>query len=139
MLIHGKERGFALTIGATIEIAEFCPNGDISRIADAITKGGYARQMTNICKLIVALNKGYEERRAFEEAGYTPDPLTENEVRTLTTADLAILQAEAMAAFNELPFAYEDAPAESEKLRKTASNTVLDIVAAQREWSMRAI
>ena len=46
---------------------------------------------------------------------------------------------EAMAAFNELPFAYEDAPAESEKLRKTASNTVLDIVAAQREWSMRAM
>lgn len=99
MIIKGKERGFALTIGATIEIAEFCPNGDISRIADAITKGGYARQMTNICKLIVALNKGYEERKAFEGPGYVPDPLTERDVRALTTADLTELQAEAMAAF----------------------------------------
>lgn len=99
MIIHGKERGFALTIGATIEISEFCPNGDIGKIGDAITRGGYARQMTNICKLIVALNKGYEERRAFEEAGYIPDPITEAEVRSLTTADLTALQAEAMAAF----------------------------------------
>lgn len=99
MIIHGKERGFALTIGATIEIAEFCPNGDISKIGDAITRGGYARQMTNICKLIVALNRGYEEKRAFEEAGYVPEPLTEQEVRSLTTTDLTILQNEAMAAF----------------------------------------
>ena len=100
MIIHGKERGFALTIGATIEIAEFCPNGDISRIGDAITRGGYARQMSNICKLIVALNRGYEERKAFEENGYVPDPLTEQEVRSLTTADLTALQGEAMAAFS---------------------------------------
>lgn len=99
MIIHGKERGFALTIGATIEIAEFCPNGDISKIGDAISRGGYARQMANICKLIVALNKGYEERRAFEEAGYIPDPITEQEVRSLTTKDLTELQGEAMAAF----------------------------------------
>ena len=99
MVIHGKERGFALTIGATIEIAEFCPNGDISKIGDAISRGGYARQMANICKLIVALNKGYEERRAFEEAGYIPDPITEQEVRSLTTKDLTELQGEAMAAF----------------------------------------
>ena len=99
MIIHGKERGFALTIGATIEIAAFCPNGDISKIGDAITKGGYARQMTNIVKLIAALNKGYEERKAYEEHGYIPDPLTEAEVRSLTTGDLTILQNEAMAAF----------------------------------------
>ena len=99
MIIHGKDRGFALTIGATIEIAEFCPNGDISRIGDAISSGGYARQMANICKLIVALNRGYEERRAFTEAGYVPDPLTEKEVQSLTTADLTELQGEAMAAF----------------------------------------
>lgn len=99
MRIHGKERGFALTIGATIEIAEFCPNGDIARVGDAITKGGYSRQMTNICKLIVALNRGYEERRAFEEDGYRPDPLTEQEVRSLTMADLNALRDEAMAAF----------------------------------------
>ena len=31
--------------------------GDISKVADAITKGGYAKQMGNICKLIVALNR----------------------------------------------------------------------------------
>ena len=55
--------------------------------------------MTNICKLIAALNKGYEERRAYTEAGYVPDPLTEQEVRSLTTADLTALQGEAMAAF----------------------------------------
>lgn len=99
MIIKGKERGFSLTIGATIEIAEFCPGGDISKVAYAITKGGYAKQMSNICKLIVALNRGYEERKAFEDPGYTPDPLTERDVRALTTADLTELQGEAMAAF----------------------------------------
>lgn len=121
MIIHGKERGFALTIGATIEIAEFCPRGDISLIGDAITKGGYAKQMSNIVKLIVALNKGYEERKAFEEPGYVPAPLTEAEVRSLTTGDLTLLQNEAMAAFGRdsektvetKPQKKEDAPPKS--------------------------
>lgn len=101
MVIHGKERGFALTIGATIEIAEFCPNGDISRVGDAITKGGYAKQMRNIVKLIVALNRGYEEKRKFEEPGYASEPLTEAEVASLTTGELTELQVEAMAAFGQ--------------------------------------
>ena len=31
MLIHGKERRFMLTVGASMDIADLCPHGDITK------------------------------------------------------------------------------------------------------------
>ena len=32
MIIFGKERGFSFTVGASVEIAEMCPDGDLTKI-----------------------------------------------------------------------------------------------------------
>ena len=36
MKIGNKEYGFRLTVGASVQIAKLCPNGDLSRISEAI-------------------------------------------------------------------------------------------------------
>ena len=36
MKIGNKEYGFRLTVGASLQIAKLCPNGDLSRISEAI-------------------------------------------------------------------------------------------------------
>lgn len=99
MLIHGKERKFKLTVGASARVSEFCPDGDITRIADAL-KGSYATTMHNIAEIIAALSEGYENARAYEEEGYTPCPLTTPEILTLSMAELSALQNEALSAFS---------------------------------------
>lgn len=99
MLVHGKERKFKLTVGASARVSEFCPDGDIARLEDAL-KGSYATTMHNIAEMIAALSEGYENARAYEEEGYKPCPLTAPEVLTLSMAELSALQSEALSAFN---------------------------------------
>lgn len=99
MLIHGKERKFKLTVGASARVSEFCPDGDIARLDDAL-KGSYAITMRNIAEIIAALSEGYENARAYEEEGYKPSPLTVDEILTLSMPELSALQSEALATFN---------------------------------------
>lgn len=99
MLIHGKERKFKLTVGASARVSEFCPDGDITRLDDAL-KGSYANTMRNIAEIIAALSEGYENAKAYEEDGYKPCPLTVPEILTLSMPELSALQSEALSAFN---------------------------------------
>lgn len=98
MLLHGKERKFMLTVGASQEVAALCPDNDLKRIGD-VMQGDYVTVTDNIMKLIVTLNKAYEEAQAYESPGYTPAPLTLEQLRTVTPAQLKVLEAEALAAF----------------------------------------
>lgn len=99
MNVYGRDYHFALTVGATAEIAEMCPDGDISRLGD-VFEGGYAKITRATAKFVVALSRGYEAQRAFFEDGYIPHPLTEEMVMTLDSKTFMALQAEAMVAFN---------------------------------------
>lgn len=98
MIIHGTERKFMLTIGASVEVADMCPDGDLSRLGEIFT-GSYKKTVETSTKLILALNKGYEDAKAYDCPGYTPVYLTEKEVLSLPSADFKRLQLEAMAAF----------------------------------------
>lgn len=97
MEVFGKERHFLLTVGAATEIASFCPNGDLSRIVE-LMNDSYDKSMIYIAKLIVALNKGYEQRQKFE-TGESNEPLTLEMVMALDMQDIAVLQREALNAF----------------------------------------
>lgn len=98
MKIHGKERKFMLTVGASAEIADLCPDGDLAKLPKLL-EGRYSAITKATAKIIAALNKGYEDARAFEAEGYEADPLTVAEIMTLSPAELKELQDEALAAF----------------------------------------
>ena len=75
MIIFGKERGFSFTVGASVEIAEMCPDGDLTKI-EKFLSGKYGRVTRNGAKLIIELIKAYEMQRSFEDETYKPEPLT---------------------------------------------------------------
>lgn len=98
MLIHGKERELLLTIQAASEISEMCPGGDLGRI-DEILKLPTMKSLNFAAKMIEAMSRGYEANRKFNEPGYTPDPLTTEEIMALTMPELTALEKEALLKF----------------------------------------
>lgn len=97
MVVFGKERHFLLTVGAAAEISALCPDGDLGRIGE-ILGANYDTSILSIAKVIVALNKGYEQRQKFE-TGEAGEPLTVEMVLALDMQDLAVLQRDALRAF----------------------------------------
>lgn len=100
MLIHGREVGLRLTMRATLDIAKLTPHESIDEIGDVLGTATFAGQLELIVKFIAALSRGYEEAKRYEEPGYVPNPVTEEELLSLDMADLNQLQNEAFAAFN---------------------------------------
>ncbi len=96
MNINGKEYGFKLTVGASVQIAKLCPGGDLSKIGTAIGNG-YGEQAEAMAAMIVALNNGYCASEAFE--GRKAPRLTLEDVLSLSLSDFAELSVEAIKAF----------------------------------------
>lgn len=119
MEIHGRECGFMLTVGASVEISKLCPNGDMARIGEMFDGTNYAEMMDFVIKFAVALNKGYEENKAVNEDGYTERVLTEKELRALPPSALMDIQREAMAAFTRT--AEPSVEVKTEKKTETAA------------------
>lgn len=99
MIVHGKERGFTLTVRASMELAELCPEKDLTRIGEAM-KGTYQETLGFVAKFICLMNKGYEENKGYEDPAYKPDPLTEDEVFCLPMGVLYKVRDAAMEAFS---------------------------------------
>lgn len=100
MLIHGKERKFKLTVGAAIEIAALCPDKDLRNIGAVLDDTATIAERTDLTAgIIVALNRGYEQARSYEEPGYAADPITRDEILSLDMKALVSLRGEAFAAF----------------------------------------
>ena len=98
MIINGKERGFLLTIGASAEISDLCPQGDLSRLGEVFSQS-YAKQIRVTAKLIAAMSRGYENQRHYEDPSYEADPLTVDEIMTLDTNTFQELTHEVMQKF----------------------------------------
>lgn len=99
MQIHGREIGMRLTIGATLEIAKLTPHESIDEIGSLIENSTFAGQMNLIVKFIAAMSRGYENAKQFENKGYVPNPLTEDEILSLDMHTLNALQEAAFAAY----------------------------------------
>ena len=99
MIIHGREIGLRLTLGAALKIAKLTPHQSIEEIGEVLGAASFAEQLDLIMRFVEAMSQGYEEARAFEEPGYLKRPLTYDEVQTLDMSDLTVLQHEALAAF----------------------------------------
>lgn len=96
MKIGTKEYGFKLTVGASIQIAKLCPNGDLSRIAEAVG-GDYGSQADTMARLIVALSNGYAASEEFE--GREANRLTYEDVLSLSPSEFTEVSAEAFRVF----------------------------------------
>lgn len=99
MIIHGREVGFRMTVGATLEIAKLTPHQSIEEISDVLAEATFAGQVELVAAFIAAMSKGDEEARKYESPGYVPHPLTVAEILTLDMRQLSELQTAAMAAY----------------------------------------
>lgn len=105
MIIHGREVNFALTVGSSTEISELCPDGNIERVGELFETSAYGKQVRSIAKLVCALSRGYETAKKYEEKAngvdYAPNPLTIEELTTLTPDDFNAVALEAFACLSK--------------------------------------
>ena len=98
MNIFGHDYHFLLTVGASADIADLCPEGDIERLNEALT-GAYSHTLDVAMGMIIAMSKGYENNRELVDPGYVPKPLTRDQLLNLTQQEFAALEEEAVKAF----------------------------------------
>lgn len=96
MKIGNKEYGFRLTVGASVQIAKLCPNGDIARISEAVGTQ-YDKQAEVLAQIVSALSNGYAAAEAFE--GRKANRLSVDDVLSVDPKTFEELTKEAFAAF----------------------------------------
>ena len=123
MLIHGREVHFLLTVGATKKIARLCPDNDIQNIG-LIFEAKYTDKMIDtLAALAEAMSEGYEKQQKYINPSYKPQPLTQEEVLSLTINELSDLQNELMNEIGAGMATDVDAEPEKTKLKKTDEAT----------------
>lgn len=82
MKINGKEYGLEFNVQAHEEVAKLCPGQDIARMEELYNHGSNRSLQADIA-IAIALNRGYEDHRHFEDPDYVQDYLTEEDFRFL--------------------------------------------------------
>jgi len=82
MIIKGKERHFEFNVQSHEEISRLCRDNDIANIAELYKTS--LDSVTNIIKLACIMNRGYEDHKAFDQPGYEPEYLTEDDFRFIS-------------------------------------------------------
>lgn len=98
MNIFGNEYGFMLTVGASEEVSELCPNGDLSRLGEVL-QGSYKSTIDTVTKMVIAMAKAYDNYMAFEGHPVDHPALTAEMLKALPQDKFIAVQNEAMAAF----------------------------------------
>lgn len=100
MQVYGREVDFRFTVGASAQISDLCPDGDIERLGELLN-GSYGQVSRDTAAIIVALSDGYEQNQRFEDPAYKPRPLSVEEIMSLRPAEFMELQQAALAAWVE--------------------------------------
>ena len=119
MLIHGREVHFLLTVGATKKIARLCPDNDIQNISLVFEAKDTDKMIDALAALSEAMSEGYEKQQKYINPSYEPQPLTQEEVLSLTINELSDLQNELMNEIGAGMATEVDAEPEKTKLKKT--------------------
>lgn len=93
MLIHGREIGFAFTVGASAEVAKLCPNNDITRIGEVLGPD-FVKNVEISTTLILLLNDGHVGIEKL--MGRDAERITREEIMLLTPAELNAVTAHIM-------------------------------------------
>ena len=118
MEIFGEEYGFSLTVGASAEIADLCPDGDLNRMNEVL-ESRYSKAIDFTASFIVAMAKGFDDARRYAGEEITHKPLTADMVKALPSDVFGKVQAAALAAFKEdTRSTVEVAPSKKEENRQ---------------------
>lgn len=98
MIIFGHEYGFMLTVGASEEVSELCPDGDLSRLGE-ILQGSYKDTIDVVTKMILSMSRAYDLNKAFEGHPQEHPELTAEMLKALPQDKFIAVQQEAMSAF----------------------------------------
>jgi len=96
MKIYNKEVGFALTVGASIEISKLCPDNDITKI-DAVLGSDYVKNLETTVEMFLIMNRAFVAVEKME--GREADEITREEILTLTPRKLNEVTRAMMEAF----------------------------------------
>ena len=99
MKVHGREVKFLRTVWAVNEVAKVCPMNDIGRIMEKLKTKSTVELNETWAVFICALNGGYEMAQKYEDKDYKPNPLTIDELYTLSEEEFAALIREATEAW----------------------------------------
>lgn len=98
MVIFGEEYGFLLTVGASAEIADLCPEGDLNRMSEVLY-GSFSQTIKFTASFIQAMAKGYDDARRFAGEEVNHKPLTVDMIMALPRDVFQEVQSAALAAF----------------------------------------
>ena len=87
--INGKEYGFMMTVGASVQICKVCPEHKLSKLG-SVLKGEYDEIVENVITIICALNGGYVASEAL--MGREAPRLTREMIYALPPDDFTKLQ-----------------------------------------------
>lgn len=90
IIVRGEEYDLALTVGAFAEISDLCPGGEFSRINELMQQPT-GKAITITAKMLVAMSKGAEDQKHFENPDYEQKPLTFEALRSMETSDYIVL------------------------------------------------
>ena len=98
MNIYGHEYGMLYTVGAQQELAELCPDGDLSRLKE-VMRGKTSERTPEAAKIPMILSDWHERAKSLQAAAgggsYTPAPLSWDVIQMLTVQEFGVLMTEA--------------------------------------------
>ena len=98
MKIKGKERCFEFNVQSHEEIAKLCRDNDISNLPEIMTNT--LTSADTIISMAIAMNRGFEDHRAYDNPNYKAEYLEKEDFRFLTMAEMKLLEKEIMDAMN---------------------------------------
>lgn len=101
MKIFDDEYGFMLTVGASAEISDLCPDGDLERIGELLDESKLSTTINFTVNLICAMAKGFDDAKRYAGEEVTHRPLTADMVKALPSNVFKEVQSAAFAAFRE--------------------------------------
>ena len=120
MKINGRERHFELNVQAHNEIAAQLPGNDFGKLNEAYTDGSLKTVETDIM-VAIALNRGYEDHRHYEDPSYEPVYLTPDDFRFLPVDAIQTLEQELLAVLRaDQTQEIETEPVRSKKAEEVA-------------------
>jgi hypothetical protein len=98
MEINGREINFELNVQSHEEICAICPDGDLARMGELYANPGTRKAVEANIKIAIALNRGYEDHKHFDDPNYSPRYLTEEDFRFYPYYKMPELEKELSAA-----------------------------------------
>ena len=90
MIIRGKERFFEFNVQSHEEVSKMCRDNNLANIGELYQNS--LDSVNNIIRLAIALNRGYEDHKAYDEPGYKPEYLTEDDFKFMLYPDIRKLE-----------------------------------------------